>query len=114
MLVAGLPRTIAEALDQLARAVRARFGGRAEEIVLFGSYARGTAVEDSDVDVLVVVDALTEAEELEIVDLASSIKRSGEEWVGLAPLPLSSERAAELRAGGRMLWSDIAREGISL
>lgn len=114
MLPANLPGTVSEALDQLARGVRARFGARAEEIVLFGSYARGTAVEDSDVDVLVVVRALTEAEELEIVDLASSIKRGCEEWVGLSPLPLSSERAAELRSRGRMLWSDIAKEGIAL
>ena len=85
-----------------------------ERVVLFGSYARGGAGEDSDVDVLVVIDALTDREELEVVDLASAIKRGCEDWVGLAPLPLSTSRARELRAQGRMLWRDIAAEGVAL
>lgn len=103
MAALGLPRIVSRALDELARAVRERFGERVSEIVLFGSYARGGAGEDSDVDVLVVIDALTDREELEIVDLASAIKRSCEDWVGLAPMPLSTSRARELRSRGRML-----------
>lgn len=114
MLEARLPQIVAEALDRLRRAVRDRFGERTSEIVLFGSYARGTAREDSDVDVLVVIDDLTDREEVEIVDLASAIKRSSAEWVGLAPLPLSTARAAELRSRGRLLFRDIASEGVRL
>jgi predicted nucleotidyltransferase len=37
---------------------------------LFGSYARGDAEEDSDVDVAVIVDALTEPERTAAIDLA--------------------------------------------
>ena len=103
MAALGLPRIVSRALDELARAVRERIGERVSEIVLFGSYARGGAGEDSDVDVLVVIDALTDREELGIVDLASAIKRSCEDWVGLAPMPLSTSRARELRSRGRML-----------
>lgn len=51
MAVLGLPRIVSRALDDLACAVRDRFGVRVSEIVLFGSYARGGAGEDSDVDV---------------------------------------------------------------
>jgi predicted nucleotidyltransferase len=114
MAVLGLPGIVSGALDELARAVRDRFGERVSEIVLFGSYARGGAGEDSDVDVLVVIDALTDREELEVVDLASAIKRGREDWVGLAPLPLSTSRARDLRSRGRLLWRDIAAEGVPL
>lgn len=114
MAVVGLPPIVSGALDDFARAIRKRFGERVAEIVLFGSYARGEAGEDSDVDVLVLIDGLTDMEELEVVDLASAIKYAREEWVGLAPLPLSTTRAQELRARGRMLWRDIAAQGVSL
>jgi len=46
----------ARALDEFIRRVEARFGDSVEEIILFGSYARGDYDEESDVDVLIVGD----------------------------------------------------------
>lgn len=40
---------------EFARRLREKLGERVEEIILFGSRARGDAREDSDYDVLVVV-----------------------------------------------------------
>jgi predicted nucleotidyltransferase len=40
-------------IDEFGRRIGREFG--AEKVVLFGSYARGTVTEDSDVDLLVVV-----------------------------------------------------------
>jgi len=40
-------------IEEFGRRVGREFG--AEKVVLFGSYARGTVTEDSDVDLLVVV-----------------------------------------------------------
>ena len=40
-------------IDELVRRIVERF--RPEKIILFGSYARGTAGEDSDADILVVM-----------------------------------------------------------
>ena len=86
------------------------FGERVREVVLFGSYARGEAHEDSDVDVLVVVDGLTDLEiGLVATEAAPVILSTG---VPLAPLPISTERLAELRRTGRSLAVDVAREGI--
>lgn len=45
-------------LQALFQALQRRFGGRLLYMGLQGSYARGEAREDSDVDVLVVLDAL--------------------------------------------------------
>ena len=50
------------ALEAYAERLRSRFGSRLHGIVLFGSWARGEAHEDSDVDVLVLVDRLTSIE----------------------------------------------------
>ena len=117
LVTISLSPIVAHALDELARKVRERFGDRVSEVVLFGSYARGAAHEDSDVDVLVVIDELSPSEEVEVIDLATEVKRAIAEsdgWVGLAPLVLSTERAAELRRRGRRIWSDIATEGVRL
>ena len=42
------------ALSAFTNAVRTLYGNRLERIVLFGSFARGTAHEGSDIDVAVV------------------------------------------------------------
>ena len=46
----------ARALDEFIRRVEARFGDSVQEIILFGSYARGDHDEESDIDVLIVGD----------------------------------------------------------
>ena len=88
------------------------FGPRVVELRLFGSYARGEAHEDSDVDVLVVIDGLTD---LEIGAVAGAavpvIQRTG---LALAPLPMPSAHLASLRQQGRVLASALDREGIAL
>jgi len=90
--------------------LRGVFGDRLREVRLFGSYARGDADEDSDVDVLVVVDDLTNLE-IGVVagEAAPIILACG---IALAPLPMSTERISELRRTGRALALDLDREGI--
>jgi predicted nucleotidyltransferase len=116
MVAVARPLTplISEALARFGAALRDRFGARLSEVVLFGSRARGEAHEDSDVDVLVVVDDLSEAERLAVIDLASAIDFASPEWVGLSPLVYSSTQAARMRAGGRRLFRDIDHEGLRL
>lgn len=108
------PSPVVDALNRLARGVRDRFGARVAEIVLFGSYARGDANDESDVDVLIVLDDLSDEEALEIVDVATAIKLASIDWVGLSPLVLSRAQVVELRRSGRALWRDIAAEGRAL
>ena len=44
----------AQALNEFLRALRERFGDSIEEVILFGSYARGDYDEGSDIDVLII------------------------------------------------------------
>lgn len=91
-----------------------RFGIRFREFVLFGSRARGQADEDSDTDLLVVVDGLTEDERREVFDLAWQAGAQGEDYVCLAPLPYATAQVAELRSRERLLMREIARDGVEL
>lgn len=108
-----LSPAVSAALARFREALARRFGSRLREVVLFGSHARGEAHEESDVDVLVVVDDLTEPERTEVIDMSYYAEdREADAWVGLSPLPLSTTQAAEQRASGRLLFRDIEREGV--
>lgn len=105
---------VRSAVDRFHGALRQRFAQRLRELVLFGSQARGNANEESDADLLVVVDGLTEAERKLIFDLAYDSGAVGDELVVLSPLPYSTAQAAELRARERRLMIEIAHDGVVL
>ncbi len=50
-----LPRKIEAALADFQRRLLALFPGQISQLILYGSYARGEATPDSDVDVMVIV-----------------------------------------------------------
>jgi hypothetical protein len=53
-LRARLPHAVRRTLTEFQRRALALFPGEISQIILYGSYARGEATPDSDVDVLVV------------------------------------------------------------
>ena len=107
-----MPASLRPPLEAFRDRLRATFGDRLRDVRLFGSYARGEADEDSDVDVLVVVDDLTNLEVGLVADAASpTILGTG---LALSPLPVSTAHLAELRKTRRALVLDLDREGISL
>ena len=108
----GSPPLPARSLGAFRKRLEAVFGERLRDVRLFGSYARGDADEDSDVDLLVVVDELTD---LEIGDVATAAARIVlATSVPLAPLPIATARLAELRRTRRALAGDLDREGIAV
>ena len=95
-------------------AVRERFGARVQEVVLFGSQARGEAHEESDVDVLIVIDDLSEEERRAVLDLTFAPDAASDEWLGLSPLVYSTEQAARMRRatcratpGSELRWAMV-------
>jgi uncharacterized protein len=62
--------TVAETLSELKRGLTSLYGDRLKGVYLFGSRARGDARPDSDLDLLVVLDA--------IPSYASEIERTSE------------------------------------
>ena len=108
-----IPAGVARALSRFRAALEGRFGNRLRELVLYGSYARGEATEDSDVDVLVVVRGLTDEERREVFDLAYDANAAEtESWAGLSPLVHSEQHARELRSRERLLYREIDHDKV--
>lgn len=107
-----LPPHLRPVLETFEAELRAAFGDRLRDVRLFGSYARGEATEDSDVDVLVLVTELALAEISVVSDVAVRVALAT--GVALAPLPISEERFARMVATGRGLAAEIERDGARL
>jgi predicted nucleotidyltransferase len=111
--VVRLPDDVRAALDELRAILARRFAGRLAGVILFGSYARGVVHEDSDVDVLVLVDLRERRDGRAAVDAAVEVMLRHPDVV-LSPLVMTPAELASLRAGGRRLARDIDRDGIRL
>jgi hypothetical protein len=113
--LSALAPAVARALVYYQRSLQQSFPNRLQELVLYGSQARGTTHEESDVDVLVVIDDLSEAERRAAIDLAydaNAVER--ESWAGLSPLVYSTAQASDLRARERLIMRNIDADGMWL
>ena len=72
-LPAHVPPSVRTALADAAGRLREAYGERLRRVVLYGSFARGEATPESDVDVLVVLDGFEENRYREL-------KRTGTAW----------------------------------
>jgi predicted nucleotidyltransferase len=115
---ASLAPSVATALARFRAMLDARLGARVQEVVVFGSHARGTATEASDVDVYVVIDDATHQDRQAVFDLAYDVDATApagdDGWVGLEPVVHSTAQAADMRARERGLLRNIDAEGIVL
>ena len=108
-----LPPAVRQTLDAFLTGLRGRFGSRLVTVRLFGSYARGEAHEDSDVDCLVLLDRVELEDDRAITDLAGDLT-----WqiggVVISPLIMSEDRFNAWKARERRTPLEIEREGIPL
>jgi predicted nucleotidyltransferase len=115
MRVPLLPNELQESLQEYRRLLDAEFGPRLRSLRLFGSRARGDADVDSDADVSVVVDGLTEAERGRVVDLAfSAWQNAGARGPLISSLPWSEAERESQRRSERRIALDIDLEGVPL
>lgn len=101
-------RSILEELKNLLLPV---FGERLQQVVLFGSVARGQETEDSDVDVLVVLNEVPAyAQDLRRALVAvSRLADRLDRRISIKPVPLE-----EYRNGDGPLLRAIRREGLAI
>jgi len=124
----GLPERVREALAAFQEALLGALPGQIRRIILYGSYARGEAAPDSDVDVMIVV--AWEEERLPdgfyrsmygdprwetIVDIACDVSLEHSVWV--SPLVVGENRYVahqrwsffkEVQREGVVLWSNLS------
>jgi predicted nucleotidyltransferase len=82
-------------------------------MTLFGSYARGQARADSDVDVAVVLDRIEDISE-RILPMEIAGDLIVEQGLVITPIVLSKDEMAFLRKREDLLADNLEREGISI
>ena len=97
-------------VQAFAMALRQRLGSHLQQILLFGSRARGDAHDGSDYDMLVVVDRRTPELRAMILEVESQLM---EHYGALVATVLRSE-AEWQQTQGFPLARNIAREGVPL
>ena len=107
-----LPHAIRQALLDYHAAVEKAFGLRLREMKLFGSYARGEARNDSDVDVLLLVDGATWRDRNLAAALTVDVLVAT--GVDIAPLVMSPIDLQKLQKGERLLAREIDQQSIPL
>jgi predicted nucleotidyltransferase len=108
----ALPPREKLAVEELCASLRTRFAARLRELALFGSRARGDAREDSDVDVLVVVDALTTSEAREVAHACGDLLTRHD--VIVSPFVIATDRMHELRMRERRIAREIDQDAVRL
>jgi uncharacterized protein len=116
MSAASLPATLGaterRALADFTSFLRRRFGARVRDLRLFGSRARGEGHEDSDLDVLSVIDDLDRRERREVWEFTGDIMTEHDVIVG--GLTVSTADWLDLRARERRIVTEIDRDGVPL
>jgi predicted nucleotidyltransferase len=97
-------------LEQFKRTLQALYGEQLENIILFGSQARGEAHSDSDIDLLIVTyKRLSKKEREKLINLISDISINDDlliSFIEMLPSKFRSENSP--------LLINIRREGIIL
>ncbi|GIV15065.1 MAG: hypothetical protein KatS3mg022_0500 [Armatimonadota bacterium] len=83
-----------------------------QKVILFGSYARGEAREDSDIDLLIIKD--TEKPPLERWQEVKRLLRDRSRLVSVSPLVYTSEEIARRLAIRDFFIEEVLEEGIVL
>ena len=99
-------RALTEFRDRLAR----RFGTDLLDVRLFGSFARGEADEESDVDVFVLLRTAGWAERRAVLDAAGDLFY--ERDLLISPTIFDAARYEAWRREERPLVMDIERDGV--
>jgi predicted nucleotidyltransferase len=110
LLGPALPADLRNALTAYAERLLALFPRRVRFVRLFGSWARGEAHEESDVDVAVVVEGLDREEWRKAVAEAVDVELAC--GVTLSPFVVSGEHFDLLVRRERRIATDILEEGI--
>jgi predicted nucleotidyltransferase len=98
---------------QFASTLKADFGARLRGIRLYGSAARGDWTPESDIDVLVLLDHVSNEDEERIVKRAMTAGVLGSGLV-IQPVFMTQAAFAHLRSRERLFALEIEREGVDL
>ena len=110
--LSGLSPNERSAVQTFVGRLHTQFGERIARTVLFGSKARGDSGPDSDIDILVVVDAADRRFETQVSGIASEVDLEYD--VLLNTHLITRERWGDYARRQAALWLNVQRDGIEL
>lgn len=105
------PLAVDDVLATCRRTLEAHYGDRYRGLVLYGSTARGDAEEESDIDLLVLLDRDFDyfAELRELTSLLYPLQLDTNRLLSVLPAPLG-----DFETGTLQLYRNAAEEGLRL
>jgi len=96
-------------LDEFKKEIEKLYGKRLKSIILYGSWARGDATEDSDIDVLIVLERkVIPGKEIDrMIDIITDINLK--HGVLISVYPISEEDYSKINSP---LLINVRREGV--
>ena len=111
------PETLRRILSDVTAGLREVFGEKLENVILYGSYARGDADEESDIDMMVLLSGVPRAElwryEEKISPVLARIERAWDYEILLSVM-LEDVPTFEKYAEYLPFFRNVTREGIEL
>jgi len=101
---------IYERLKEIGERIKKEYN--AEKVILYGSYARGEATEDSDIDLLII--ARTDERMFERMATVLEIVHDLYDNLPLSPIVLSPEELQERLRLGDQFIKGVIEEGVEL
>ena len=100
---------VKKAIEEFKTEIKKIYGSRLKHILLYGSYARGDATEDSDIDLLIVLEgSVKPGEEIDrIIDALTEVNLKYGVLISVYPV---SEK--DYREVNSPLLLNVRREGI--
>ncbi len=99
--------------DKFASLTREHFGSRLVRMILYGSVARGDWTPESDIDVLVTLDAVSDSDGEWLAAKAFSLGVI-ETGIVLQPVFMSEDMFVEMKTRELRFAMDVSNEGIAL
>lgn len=103
-----------QGLEEFKQRVREKFPGRVKQFILFGSRARGDAAEDSDIDVLVLVENRDPELDSELRHLAYAIEKKYDYVFILSVKTVDETTFWSRRAEYNPFYRNVKAEGVEL
>lgn len=113
LLLENLPPSLAGQRETLARCIeKMNEAMPLEQVILFGSHARGEARPDSDVDLCLVADGA----EYQLKAAAQCRSKLWDIWPRppLTLVPITPARLEEKKSGGDFFFATVLKEGVLL
>ena len=106
--------TLNELLQKFRAEVEKVFGSKLQDMILYGSYARGDNTDESDIDVMLIVDISPDDELNSAIQLSDIVVDLNLEFdVVLSPLVESKEKYEKYK-NINPLFANVEKEGIRI